>query len=208
MNLLLRLYRIHLLLFIFITYSQQVIAQQVLNLDFEELSVEGPSRPWGWNVYSFAPGVAFICDSLAAKSGKYSLKISNEEETNDHPFELSFFVEPNQILNRKITIAAWAKSIDFKGKAGINIKSVGSLGEEYGTLQEKNTEIQYSSEWRPYEIEIDLGLQPHSILVTLFFKGTGTVWFDNLELKINGIKVQEVPVAQKFSPTQFGQIEK
>jgi erythromycin esterase len=204
----LHLYSIYIILFVFILSNQDATSQQKINLDFEELSVEGVSRPWGWTVYSYAPGVTFICDSLTTKSGKYSLRVSSEQMTDPSRFELSFFIEPNQILNNKITVEGWAKSVDFNGTSGISIKSVGTIGNEYGTLNEKDTEIQDSDEWKPYKAEIGIDSKPHTILVTLFFEGTGTIWFDGLRLKINEKTVREVPVAQKFSTAQLTQIAK
>ena len=186
---------------------QVAMSQQKLNLDFEKLSVEGISRPWGWSVYSYAPGVHFICDSTNVKTGKYSLQISSsKEETLNNRFELSFFVEPSQILNSSITVDGYARTLEFKGESGINIKSIGAVGEDYKTLSENEIGINASEHWQKYSSEIKINSQPHSILVTLYFQGVGTVWFDNLGFTLNGKTITEVPVAPQFTDEQLGLI--
>ena len=186
---------------------QVAMSQQKLNLDFEKLSVEGISRPWGWSVYSYAPGVHFICDSTNVKTGKYSLQIiSSKEETLNNRFELSFFVEPSQILNSSITVDGYARTLEFKGDSGINIKSIGAVGEDYKTLSENEIGINASEHWQKYSSEIKINSQPHSVLVTLYFQGVGTVWFDNLGFTLNGKTITEVPVAPQFTDEQLGLI--
>ena len=185
-----------------------ILGQQKLNLDFETLSVEGLERPWGWSVYSYAPEVTSVCDKSIAFSGKYSLKIKNELENDSNRFELSFFIEPNQILNKTITIDGWAKSEGFLGSSGINVNTVGAIGDEYGTLRESEVAIKDSEDWTPYNTEINIDSHSHSLLITLFFEGIGTVWFDNIQLRINGKLVNEVAVAEKFTEKQLHDIAK
>ena len=201
------LFRIYILLFFFTLYSQNTTSQQQLNLDFEELSVEGVSRPWGWSVYSYVPEVAILCDTSTTMSGKYALRINNNQKASHSRFELSFFIEPNQILDSKITVEGWAKSMDFNGKSGINIKSIGPINDEYGTLIEANAQIRKSKEWESYKAEIVIDSRPHTVLVSLFFEGSGTVWFDKLQLKVNDILVQNVSVAEEFTDAQITQIK-
>ena len=191
-------------IFLILLFStiQNAQSQQMLNLDFEKLSVEGTSRPWGWAIYSYAPDVTFICDSTMAISGKQSLKISSKATDNHNRFELSFFVEPSQVLNSNITIEGFIKSENFVGTSGINLKSVGAIGEEYETLNESEFQIKDSNDWEKYQTEITIDSRPHSVFVMLYFQGTGTVWFDNLNLKINHKTVTEIPVAPKFDKKQ------
>lgn len=175
-----RLHRLGLFILVGLLSTQSVLAQQKLNLDFETLSVEGLSRPWGWSVYSYAPNVTFVCDTSTTFAGKHSLQIRNERRNDNSRFELSFFVEPNQILHSEITVEGWAKSEDFIGSSGINLKSIGTVGEAFGVLTESGTEIRDSKDWEKYKTGINVSSQTHSILVTLYFEGKGTVWFDNL----------------------------
>ena len=203
-----RIYFVLVFLTLGLISAQEVKSQQKLNLDFEKLSVEGTSRPWGWSVYACAPDVAFICDSTIVKSGKYSLKTyGSKEDTLNNRFELSFFIEPSQILNSSLTIDGYAKTKDFIGKSGINIKSVGAVGKEYKTLSENEIEINASEDWQKYSSVIKIDSRPHSVLVTLYFQGKGTVWFDDLSFKLNGKTVTKVPVAPEFTREQLDLIE-
>ena len=131
-------------------------SQQTLNLDFEELSVEGVHRPWGWSVYSYAPNVRFICDTTEQHSGQYGLKIQNPQKHDSSPFELSFFIEPSQILESELVVTGWVKSEGFQGKSGIRLESIGDIGEEFGTLSKSEVNIEPAKEWEQYTTEISL----------------------------------------------------
>ena len=203
-----RFYFVVFFLILYFGSIQEAKSQQKLNLDFEKLSVEGTSRPWGWSIYSYAPGVTFVCDTTTVDSGKHSLKITNDQKNEISRFELSFTIEPSQIVNSKITVEGVIKSEDFEGTAGINLHSAGVVGDGYGKINESEVEIKNSNNWKNYSIDIhiDKGDKLNYILVTLFFEGSGTVWYDNLNFKINGKKVDEVPVAPEFNREQIEQI--
>jgi erythromycin esterase len=181
-------------------------AQQLLNLGFEKLSAEGIARPWGWSVYSYAQHVNFTCDTSNALSGSYSLKINSPEKDEYNRFELSYFIEPNQILNSRLVLEGWAQTDMFSGKAGIRLSSIGPIGGQYSTLTAAEADIANSDIWTQYKAEITIDMQPHSVLVTLYYSCTGTIWFDNLILKVNGEPVQHVPVAPQFDAAQLKQL--
>ena len=191
----------YIFLILLFSISQNIQSQQKLNLDFEKLSVEGISRPWGWNVNYYAPSVHFICDTTEVHSGKYSLKINSKNKSSR--FKLSFIIEPSQILNSKISVDGMIKSEDFVGAAGLNLQSIGAVGDEYDILSDNEVKIDNPKDWESYNTEITLNANPHSILVTLYFEGSGTVWFDNLNFKVNGKRVDEVAVAPAFNREQI-----
>jgi len=187
----------------FLFQSTALFSQQHLNLDFEKLSVEGMARPWGWSLFAYAPNTFSQCDSNTVYSGKYSLKVHNETVGDSSLYELAFFIEPNQILNKKLELKAWAKTKNFLGHAGVKIQSVGAEGDGFGVLQEAKSAIaEESDEWKPYQIGLDLGDEPHSVFVSVYMAGSGTVWLDGLELKIDGKKVDRAPVAPTFTGPQ------
>jgi hypothetical protein len=52
----------------------QANSRQTLNLDFEELSIEGMSRPWGWNLTAGA-AASVSMDGIVKQNGNFSLKM-------------------------------------------------------------------------------------------------------------------------------------
>ncbi len=197
------------LLFLLISVSSSLAsAQQKLNLDFEKLSVEGPSRPWGWSVYRYAQNVRFVCDTSATVSGKYSLKIQNDRKHDSERFELSFFIEPSQILNSRLSISGWAKTRHFTGTSGMRITSIGTVENDFGVLKQNEIVLEHTENWEKYTTHIDIGSKPHTVLVTLYFSGSGTVWFDKLQLSVNDEEVLEVPVAPEFTGEQLSALAK
>jgi hypothetical protein len=44
--------------------------------------------------------------------------------------------------------------------------------------------------WTRYEIELAVGAGAHNINFGLLFTGTGTAWFDDLKIELNGIRYE------------------
>ena len=178
--------------------------QQPLNLNFERLSVEGINRPWGWTVSAYSPTVTAKCDNTVRRSGNYSLKIEDQSILNEQPFEYTFFVEPSQLLDKKLSLSGWIKNQNWYGDVGLKIQSYGTNGVEYVILQKDSISMakNRSSRWQKMEVDITLTGNPHSVEITLYCSGSGTLWYDQLALQVDGNLVDEVPVAQAFSVNQ------
>ncbi len=179
-------------------------AQQKLNLGFEALSTEGMQRPWGWNVSAYASNVTSSCDATFKKSGEHSLRIESGPKPDTFLYELSFFVEPSQIFNRTVTVQGYSAGNLKEGEAGMRIETYGEKNGAYATLQRKTSSIAKldATHWQPLSASLKLGDQCHSLMITLFFRGDGKVWFDDLELKLDGRVVPSVPVAPAFTQAQ------
>ncbi len=186
------------------------IAQLPLNLSFEELSVEGLARPWGWQVNAYASDANFACDTSTVFSGRHSLRIAKTEASSETPFELAFFVEPSQLLGNKVELSGFVLAKRASGEYGIKIQTIGSTESGYDILDEQ---IAFASDkgkekWENLSLSIEIETRAHSLLIILLHAGTGTVWFDSLALQIEGETLNEVPVAPSFSKGQQQQIKK
>lgn len=185
-------------------FSFAAIAQQPLNFGFEELSVESVNRPWGWAVRSYAANVSFKCDYDASRSGDYGLQIEASAEADTSLFQLSYFVEPSQLLGKTIRLQGFAKANFTIGEAGVLMETYGVVNDEYATLQSVKALIPNGKkkEWQPFDVRFQLGSSLHSISIALFAQGHGTVQFDDLQLSVDGKPVSEVPVAPAFTDEQ------
>lgn len=138
--------------------SVNLFSQLPLNLDFERLSVEGLDRPWGWTVYAYAANIRSVCDSLEVHSGTYSLKIENPGKNEDSLYELAFFIEPSQVLNKKLRLEGWVKAETLEGKAGLRLFTVGPEGDGFAELEEdKITLTQANEDWTKGYVAEDYG---------------------------------------------------
>lgn len=192
-----------LLSFMMLIGGRTLGAQQLLNLDFERLSVEGLARPWGWQVYAYSDNVVFEGDTVEVKSGDNSMRITGGDEIDEQYFALTFAVEPNQLLDKQVGLRFWAKTNAFSGEAGLQLEAVGEVGEGYGTLHEEEKAILASDTWQEYYLTgFDLGNQLHTLNVSIRFRGSGTVWIDKVELLLGNKVLSAVPVAEPFTREQ------
>lgn len=185
-----------------------VQAQQFLNLDFEKSSAEGLARPWGWNILAFSPNVSCQADTTVVKSGYRSLRIESSEPADDYTFEYTFAVEPSQLLARSVDIAGWLKTSDFSGEIGLKLQAIGRRGDDFDILREVVIDFPSFSDWQMFvHTGFDLGTELHTLRLTIFYQGTGTVWFDGLRLILDGKELQNVPVAPPFDEAQLAWLQ-
>ncbi len=184
------------------------LAQQSLNLGFEQLGAEGIERAWGWAVHSYSPAIISYCDSTEVKSGYYSLNITGSENPGDHaPFELVFFIEPSQIIGQEVQILGFSKAKNLSGNVFVQLTAVGAVADSFGILKESEQLLDATSEWSSFQVEaFNVPAQTHSLHLKVLSQASGSVWLDELSLKVNDQIVHEVAVAPEFSKGEINQI--
>lgn len=184
-----------------------LFSQLSLNLNFEQLSVEGVQRPWGWNVYAYSANAHSFCDTTTVHSGNYSLSLENQVKNDSTFYEMAFFIEPTQILNKKLKLEGWIKTDRLNGTAGIRLFTVGAKGEGFAELAADKTSVAKSFKgWKKYSLSLSVDEAAHSIYVSAYLSGSGKIYFDDFSLFIEDQLVREVPVAPSFSPKEIQEL--
>lgn len=170
-----------------------VQAQQPLNFDFERISVEGPTRPWNWTPLSFAPGAEVLIDDSVVHAGSRSLRISRLDRSpfrGAHAF--ATYLRPLAALGKRIRVTGWIKTDNLDGRAYITLQTWA----DFDVLAADTTSLLFGTEeWRRYEINVAVAPETETLVVTANLEGTGTAWFDDLTLEIDGEAVSELPIA-------------
>lgn len=176
-------------------------AQQPLNLDFEQLSVEGMARPWGWAVFMRPEGCTASLDSTVAYSGRYCLHFSNEGESEQ---SIGYWISPYELSGQKLNLRGWVKTEQADGFAQLSLSAYG----DNGLISEvRSPEFQGTNDWQPFELEFSESTPAHSYYIILSMSGGGSTWFDGLQLSVNGEEKASVEVAEGFSPEQLKWLE-
>ena len=146
------------------------------NSGFEDLIVQE------WQLKK-APGVQVLIDPLESYSGRSSIKIENfvfEEECHYGCNQIISAPPPSTWMSLKVAI----KTIKLNGRAGIDVhfrdeefKRIPKYDAAF-SLRGKNL----SRDWQVYTVDFSIPEGTKIILVALFIKGQGTVWFDNVTL--------------------------
>jgi len=188
------------ILLISISFSTYSNAQQILNLDFEKTSIEGLSRPWGWEFDNYA-NLSVLLDTIVVMHGNYSLKISNETSSQSGEQELTFFLEPYELLGKNITLSGWIKADRFDGSASLLVNYY--LGNDTTNIEIASNSVDSSTDWLPVSLETLLPENAVDLSLSVRFKGSGTVWFDNIMLKAEEQNLKELKVTSPFEKSQI-----
>jgi erythromycin esterase len=180
-----------------VIFPSHTNAQQLLNFDFEKLSIEGIARPWGWDVASYS-STTISLDSAIKQHGKYSLKM--DAAATGEAQALAFSFDPFVLQNKTVTIEGWMKTNELKGKASFFLNYIVD-GDTAETVI-KSKEISNSTGWTWFSVNKKLPGKINSIYLKVQHEGSGTAWFDNFSLAVNNKKRQELEIATSFTDRQ------
>ncbi len=187
-------------------FSFSLFAQQPLNFDFEEMSVEGIARPWGWSVFMLPSGAEISLDSTIKQNGKFSLQFFSENKTeSDSGPSLGYWLSPYELTGKKLVLRGLVKTEKMNGFVQAIIIAYGDTG----LIKEvKSADFQSVTDWNPFEIEFSINTHAHSYYVILNMSGGGKAWFDGFHLTVDGVEKQSLEVADDFNKEQRNWLEK
>lgn len=174
-----------------------LLAQQPLNLGFERTSVSDEERPWGWGFGYFAFGgqkaAEFTLDDTVAREGSRSLRISIADSVDAQvPQSIQLQVPADFAHGRSLDLSGWLRTARLDGRASLVLEAWGDrvvVAADTGML----TASTEAWERRDLSIRVPEDEAIHSIVVMAVLDGTGTVWFDDLELAVNGRRIEALP---------------
>lgn len=166
------------LFFTFSTIKAQVPPD---NLGFEYSTVNSPAFLWttiGSEKYTYT------LNTDTFKEGKQSLVIANDDKLSSNgDFGGVYFEFPNKYVGKEMELTAYVKTDDVNGIAGIFYKTDQRMPLQYADVNG----IQGSNDWQKISLKHPIK-QSHidQIGIGVMLRGSGTVWIDDVELKIDG----------------------
>jgi len=178
-----------------------------LNLDFEHkhdhLAFGTYMLPLVWYAGSDGPaelgvsrvihpdeaGYKVFLDSIERHSGKYSLKMEMHGDKKPRSYGLfSGTLRPIEVfLGKRVEYRGWIKTQDARnGSAVLWLNVYDDNGRALGSYATRNRGLTGDNEWTQVSVRIRVNRNAKRINYGGWFDGEGTVWFDNLELYING----------------------
>ena len=179
-----------------------VQAQQPLNLDFERVSTEGATRPWNWTPLAYAPGAEILVDSTVARAGQHSLRISRiNADPFPGPHAYATYLRPTAALGKVVRVTGWIRTDNVDGRAYFTVQTWAN----FEVLASDTTHVPPGSTgWARYEVESPVANETETLVLTANLEGTGTVWFDDLTLAIDGEVVTSLPIAREVREDEIG----
>ena len=176
-----------------------VFGQQFVNFDFEKKSVEGTSRPWGWALDSWG-GNVFLMDTIKVENGKYSLKLHSESSVETHP-SLQYNLEPYALLGKKVMLkgSKYAQMHEGNSIISYGYLTIDAENNYLDSVQVIHKATSNSKNWQGFEVSFTVPENAISVFIKIGIKGKGTIWYDNLSLKVDDSIYQELPVTAPFT---------
>lgn len=191
-------------LFLFLE-STTICAQQQLNMDFEQPSVEGNLRPYNWQLDHYSE-VESRLDSIQKKSGDFSFCFRGKSE--EMMQSLSIQIEPYELIGKTITISGWIKTDSDSGKFGMAYGHGVELSDySFDMLGDTLFAEKTSKDWQYLEARFKIPDTADIAFISLLHFGKGNSWFDDFELRLNDQRIESVEVAPPFSEDQEAWIE-
>jgi len=176
-----------------------------LNLDFEVRNYNNASLPDYWHVSG--NGFTISLDDKEKHSGKLSLKMERKGNPNGN-FGLFYGTLPIAFAGKEVEYRGWIKTKGVKnGYAGLWFRVDGAnstLG-----FDDMNTRgLRGDNSWKQVSIKMNVHPDATNIVFGGQFTGEGSVWFDNLELYINGVKYIDLEPKTSLSQEEIAALKK
>ena len=170
-----------------------------INGDFERLSFQGLERPWGWTATRVAPEGRSSLDTRTLRSGRHSLRIERSSESGTAPAAeqtLQHWIPPRFAQGAVAQVTLWARRDGGSGHALFVVQAWGD------SILADSVVIENTGEaWERFTVAVDVDSSAHSLVLQTTLIGTGSVWFDDIEVTAEGRAWNEVPLEAPLSET-------
>ncbi|HYR10464.1 MAG TPA: hypothetical protein VEQ60_22000, partial [Longimicrobium sp.] len=169
-------------------------AQQPLNLDLERTSPADSARPWGWTFgwSAFArPADGFGLDSTTSHDGRRSLRIAVPDSAPSTQ-AIMLQIPADVARGHEVRLTGWMRTERVQGRAILTLEA---WKDRAYAASDTTAAPGAFAEWTRHELAIRVppDEEVHSIVIAAAVEGSGRAWFDNLELRVDGVPLRELP---------------
>ena len=190
------------LLLLAVLVASAASAQQPVRLDFDRLSVEGETRPLDWAPYTYGAGAEVrVVDE--ARQGPRSLRI-RMPGPSPTPHTLAQYLRPLAARGKTARLAGWIRTDSLDGTASLRVEAWA----DFEILVSDSAFVTAThGDWTRVEASIDVPDTTATLVVMARLDGTGTAWFDDFRLSIDGEEVTELPIARPLTGAELDWLE-
>ena len=160
------------------------------NLNFEILE-DGKAK--GWDDFKNKDYIKGI-DNSVSRSGNYSAFIESKKGATT--FGAVSYAIPADFVGKKIKLTGFIKTKNVKGFAGLWMR----IEPKAGFYNMHDRGVTGTTEWQKYEIEMDYERRADKIVIGGLLSGKGKMWLDDLEVTIDGKKLESTEKNYGLSP--------
>ena len=142
--------------------------------------------PKGWGKAGSEPkSYDMGIDKGAGQDGKNAATIKSIEKKINGFGTLMQNCLPDKYLGKRVRMSGYMKSKDFDDKAGLWLRVDQANSEKPLSFDNMlDRPIKGTSDWKKYEIVLDVPLNATNLAYGALIVGTGQIWFDNLSFEV------------------------
>jgi hypothetical protein len=144
----------------------------------------GAASPEGWFLAGSDPGSYSIeRDTIVTRQGRSTGRLASTAESKGFGTMMQSF-DPGEYLGKRVRMTAFVKAKDVKSWAGLWMRVDGS---ENGSLSFDNMQdrpIKGTSDWKSYDIVLDVPAGAEGVFFGILLGGTGTVWISDVRFEV------------------------
>lgn len=138
--------------------------------------------PAGWG--GSANGT-IVTDAQTAHGGKYSARIERNASSSGTFSGLQVSI-PIDFKGRTVQWRGWVKTNDVSGYAVIYFGEYDDNSKNFGFATTQGLNVQGTTDWTDYSVSLSVSSQATQFHLGVLLGGTGTAWFDDLQLLVDG----------------------
>lgn len=167
---------------------------------FLDLDFEAPNCTSGWyldHTVVFEGGF----DSSVHYSGRQSLRLHVEPDAFPFPYGgMARRMEPSAVAGKRVRLSGYLRTEDVTDYAGLWYAARRASG-GFAVAEMSASAVHGTTPWTRYTIELDVPANAVEIIIGTELSGSGTAWFDKLELEIDGRTWVDGASPHLFEPT-------
>ncbi len=141
------------------------------------------SIPKGWfpsgsNPSEYEMGI----DNSIFQNGHSCAYIKSKNPKENEFGTLMQTIDAKNYLSKRLQLSGYVKSKDIKGWSGIWMRIDGKEKQQLGFDNMQDRAIKGTTDWKKYDIVLDVPANSKSINYGVLLSGQGEVWFDNFQL--------------------------
>jgi hypothetical protein len=156
--------------------------------------------PQGWFLAGSDPHSYLIDrDTAVNYKGKASGRLESTGESAGFGTMMQTF-ESGEYLGKRVRMSAFVKSQEVKRWAGLWLRVDGKTRASLSFDNMQNRPITGTTDWKRYEIVLDVPPEAIDIAMGILLDGPGKVWISNVELTVVDSSVPTTSVNPAISP--------
>lgn len=161
------------------------------NLDFEYKADDTRPMRWGLPDVQYH-GYATSLDLEQRQHGASSLRMEQTDSTKSDWAIFSLDLPAERVAGQDVELSGWIKTERVRdGFADLYLIQDEQLDFDKLALDTLSRGVRNTTEWTRISVKSHIENHTAGVCIGGILKGGGTAWFDNLELTIDGVKLQD-----------------